>query len=134
METDEKILFPLLVTIPKTVNKQAQPRSAEQQQIICWYCKKKQDMSLKIVGKQTTSKEQERQGEKQTTKRPNVKTYPWFPHCWRTNYPADMYWNGQSTANRPKMYETDIHNDLTDKSLESRMSKLNAPTSSSRFF
>ena len=51
-----------------------------------------QDMSLKIV----RNKEQGRQSEKQTTKKPNGKTFPPCPPCQRTNHTGDISWNGQT--------------------------------------
>ena len=42
--TDGELTIPTMATTTTTVSKQTQPRNAEQQQIICRYCKK-QDTS-----------------------------------------------------------------------------------------
>ena len=49
METDGHLFTPTMATTTTTVDKQTQPQNAEQQQMFCQTCKKKQDMSLMKV-------------------------------------------------------------------------------------
>ena len=91
-----------------------QTQNTEQQQIIRRCCEKP-----RIVNKacrKHNRKEQERQGEKQTVEKPNVKTYPPYPHCRGTNHSADMCWNNPNAANTHKRYKTENPIDSTDGS------------------
>ena len=103
IETDGDLPIPTMSTTRMTLIKQTQPQSAEQQQIICRYCKKPGHVIKEC--RKRIRKEQERQGEKQSAEKPNAKTYPSCPHCQRTNHTADMCWSGPNAANRPKRYK-----------------------------
>ena len=74
-------------------------------------------------------KEQEQQFEKQTTEKPNSKTYPPCPHCQRSNQTADMCWNGSEAANRPRRFKTETRKDSRDESHKPGTSTQNTPTS-----
>ena len=119
LETHGELPVPTMVT---TVNKQTQPQNAEQQQIFCRYCRKTAQV---IRGcRKRIRKEQERQDEEQITERPNAKTL-----CQRTNHTANMCWNGPNTANKPKRFKSDNHNDSIDEKPKPGTSTQNALTS-----
>ena len=88
LETIAEVRIPTMTTTTTTVKKQTLSENAEQQQIVCRYCKEP-ERSIKECRKHIY-KEQERQNEKQTTERANAETYPPCPHYRRTNHTADM--------------------------------------------
>ena len=126
IETDGELPISTMSTTRMTLNKQTQPQSAEQQQTICRYCKKPGHVIKECRNR--ISKEQERQGEKQSAKRPNAKRYPSCPQCQRTNHTAGICWNGPKAANRPKRYRTENFNHSTDDSHKPGTSTKNART------
>ena len=72
LRTDRESPIPTIATTTTTVNKQTQPQSAEQQQILCRYCEKPRHVlkeNWRSIGK-----DPEQQGEKQTTERPKKHT------------------------------------------------------------
>ena len=79
LKTDEKLLIPTMSATTRTVNKQTQPPSTEQQQFICRYCKKPRHVIKEC--QQSIQKEQGRQGENklpkfQTQNIPTLSTLP----------------------------------------------------------
>ena len=110
-----------------TVNIQTQPQNSKKQQIVCGYCKKPGHVLEECCKR--NRKQQERQLEKQTTKRPNAKTYPPCPYCQIANHTTDLCWNGPNAANRPKRYKTGNLKYSTDDSHEPGTSTQNVPTS-----
>ena len=67
------------ITTTTTTQKQTKPQIAEQQQFLCRYCKKPGHVIKEW--RKRTRKEEERQGEKKHSERPNAKTYPHCLHC-----------------------------------------------------
>ena len=74
-------------------------------------------------------KEQERQGEKQTTKRPNAKTYPPCLHYQKTDHTADMCWKGPNADKRRKRHQIERTKDSKDKNHKPKTSRQSAQTS-----
>ena len=117
LETDGELPNLTMETTKTTVNKQTQPRNAEQQQFICRYSKKPENAIRD--SRKNIRKEQNWQGVNETS----------CPHWQRNNHTTDMCWSCLSAANRPKKDKIENPNDSADESHKSGTSAQISSTS-----